>query len=573
MNKLEPVLRYHFWILLFFGLVMSFTGWWMTTSKMMADTTARRAKIDEAKKKVQEQKDIPSKDWEDNLKAINVEQEKKNRASRDWLYARQKERMVWPEVLKEVAAKMNYRDEFKDAIHHINYRDHYMQEVKRVYEIPRPINEETGEGVVNFPMTVMPHRDWGDDPPTSQQMWDSMEDLWLLEPILQAILEINGGMDATRYDASITAIELLKLKGGDRSKIGQSADSGGGMGGGMMDRPGMGPAAGDAKGFAGAGGGLGGGGGNAVPIGNYSVDIKEVEELGDPGTEGAPGAAGAGATGLPGDRPAMMADAKGGAMMGAANGPVGDDVGRRYIDKDDALPYRTRGFTLTVVMDHRKIPDFYAQLTSSERSPWPIKILRMNIARLEDSAAGGAEGGGRAGGAMRDGGLFGGGKAAATPARPAMPTRGMRELEGGPRGAQLGQAAEEMDTSYLARVALVGLITLYNEPPKPEQSSTEGTPAAPTQPGDVPAATAKDETEADDPAEPAAKPAGGGEEEEDDEEMKPDAEPSKTDDEKMEDDPDADEADRPEAKPTEEDPDEEEASEPKPKAKTSDPEK
>lgn len=232
MKQLEPILKYHFWILLGVGLIMAFTGWWLTTGQMQAAITKRKGDIETAVKKLPSG-EVPSKDWEAKLKVINDVQERLVRQSRDGLYARQKERMIWPEVILEAAAKLKYRDEFNDVIHRINYRDTYSNEVERVYAIPRPILPEDTNGVVNFPLSAMPHRVWGDLTPTSKQMWDSMEDLWLLEPILQAILEVNGGPDASRYDASILVIEQLKLRGGDRSKIGQSGSGGGGVGGGV----------------------------------------------------------------------------------------------------------------------------------------------------------------------------------------------------------------------------------------------------------------------------------------------------------------------------------------------------
>jgi len=493
MKALAPVLKFHFWILLGFGLILAIAGWWMTTTQMQAATATRRDAIQKATEKLPKG-DVPSKDWADKLQAINADQEVLLSRSRDFLYSRQKERMVWPEVLSDAAAKLKYRADFNDPILQINYRDNYYKEVDRVYKIPRPIDSLDDSGVVVFPFTLMPHKEWGDITPTSQQMWDSMEDLWLLEPILQAILETNGGETATRHDALIVAIEYLRLKGGDRSKIGQVADAGGGAGaGGAGGMPGMpagggGPAGafGDAK--AGGGDGATGvpGGGNTT----ISTDIPDTEELGDPGQPAQD--AGGGGAGMPGGAGGAMP--MGDMPMGGGRGKTTDeDVGRRYIDDDPALPYRTRGFKLTVVMDHRKVPELYAQLTSSERSPWPIQILRLNIARFSDSGAvmGDVAGGGMGAGA---GAGFGGGARAGFGGPPmgaglggAMPRgKNMRERRrGGDEDemnfngttGSLGAANDQMANPFLSRVTLIGLITLYNEPPPSE--SAAGTTAAP----------------------------------------------------------------------------------------------
>lgn len=475
MKQLEPILKYHFWILLSLGLIMALSGWWMTTSQMKAAIDTRQKAIADALKK-KDVGEVPGKDWEQKLKVVNAEQERLVSQSRDLLYARQKEKMVWPEVIREVAQKLKYREEFKDVIHRINYRDNYNKEVQRVYEIPRPQTLNDPNGVVVFPLSAMPHRVWRDHTPTSKQMWDSMEDLWLLEPILQAILEVNGGPEASKYDATILIIEQLKLVGGDRSKIGQTGEASGG-GGGAAGGAAM-PTGGMPAGFGGGmmadregGGAVGGGGG-----GSLEFNLQEV--FGDPGTATDDAGSSAPATSMP----AGLAGA--GGMENAGNRQSsGEEVGRRYIDDDQAQPYRTRGFKLTVIMDHRKIPDLYAQLTSSERSPWPIQIVRMHVGRLSDAGgvrtemmaagAGEAEEPGFAG-------LGGGVRSPALPGRAVRPPSGFGEQDeifGDPTTKNRDkQSVDMMDNPFLARVTLAGMITLYKEPEKKDQPSPAGNP-------------------------------------------------------------------------------------------------
>lgn len=515
MKALEPVLKFHFWILLGLGLILAIAGWWMTTSSMQASTATLRGEIDKADKD-KNVGEVPSDDWAQNLAAINVDQKVLVDRTREKLYALQKERMVWPEVIAEAASKLKYREDFKDPILHTNYRDDYYKEVERVYKIPKPIDPVEDTGIVFFPSSTMPNKEWGDHTPTSQQMWDSMEDLWLLEPLLQAIYETNGGETAQRHDAIIVAIEYIGLKGGDRSKIGQSAEPMGGpdgvMGAGAMGPGGMGEMkpAGDRGGALGAGGNEGG---------SIGTDIKESEELGDPGTPTDQGGRlGAGAGPMAGAGRPDMEDIKGGGMGGGFNDP---DAGRRWIDApEEGLPYRTRGFKLTVLMDHRKVPDLYAQLTSSERSPWPVQILRMNVARLSDSGAftpglaggagpdagfgagpaGFAPGGGVPGGFGPEGGGFGpaagagaggfrpGAGAGALPRR-RRPGADFDDVRpGAGPGGRTPASNDQMANPYLARVTVVGLITLYNEPPPAE--STGGAPAGEPSANETPSPTA-----------------------------------------------------------------------------------
>lgn len=510
MKQLEPILKHHFWILLGVAVIMAFTGWWLTTGQMQAAIETRKKAINDAEAKIPKS-DVAGKDWEVKLKAINEAQDRLVRETRDGLYARQKERMVWPEVIQEVASKLKYRDEFTDVIHHINYRDTYMNEVLRVYAIPRPLTPNDANGVVVFPLEVMPHRVWEDHTPTTKQMWDSMEDLWLLEPILQAVLEVNGGPEASRYDASILVIEQLKLKGGDRSKIGQSGEltgGGGGTGGpgggaaGIAAPPGgFGIGAGEAKGGGAAGGGSEGFGQGAGGGLGGSIDFKDTEVFGDPGSSsddagggsGPPAGQGGVAAPVAGfSTPAMDRPGDGGPRQSQSQL---EDVGRRYIDDDKTQPYRTRGFKMTVIMDHRKVPDLYAELTSSERSPWPIQIVRMHVGRLTDSGGMKNEfmstgGGGIAGGlslrkqengpaATAPAGLlsgFGGGEDGPRGAFGGRPPAGMLG------GNEANSAADLMENPFLARVTLAGIITLYNEPEKKDQpaSASPSTDAAPT---------------------------------------------------------------------------------------------
>ncbi|MFO0919808.1 MAG: hypothetical protein U0872_16030 [Planctomycetaceae bacterium] len=459
MKQLEPILKYHFWILLFVALIMAFAGWWVSTGQMQAAIIKRRADIAGAEERIPKS-NTASADWEAKLKAINDKQKILVEHSRESLYLKQKQKMVWPAGdIRKNASQLKYLGEFDNGSQLLFRSSGYAREAKRVYEIPRPINSLDGSGVVEFSRQTMPSIEWGNHKPTSAEMWYSMEDLWLLEPILQAILTVNGGPEASRYDAVVVAINELQLLGGNRETIGLKVDptadaggiggggGGGGMFGGGRDR-GRGP------------GGGGAGAYNRTSGTSPGTDINPVEELGDPGT-GVGGAApadefGGGVT--PGD----------GVPQPQRESLLG--TGRRYIDDDPALPYRTRGFKLTVTMDHRRLPEFYAELTNTEGSPWPIQILRMNVAAVGESLSSGGRsggqgsgggsgmfrnesrrsGGGGGGGLMRKGG-FGGGAGDLA-----------ENLAVAPAGS--GTTGASHETAFLAKVTLVGLITLYNEP-------------------------------------------------------------------------------------------------------------
>lgn len=79
---------------------------------------------------------------------------------------------------------------------------------------------------------------------------------------------------------------------------------------------------------------------------------------------------------------------------------------KRYVSDEPTKPFKTRGFYLSVKMDHRRIPQLIAELTANEKSVWPVEILRVQMSRLHEdeiTAGSGSGGYGGGGGAMRPG--------------------------------------------------------------------------------------------------------------------------------------------------------------------------
>ena len=73
MERLAPVLKQKFWILLGIGIVMTITGWWMATSGLAATIAARRTAIINSEKKVPGASDVvPNNDWSVGLVALNA---------------------------------------------------------------------------------------------------------------------------------------------------------------------------------------------------------------------------------------------------------------------------------------------------------------------------------------------------------------------------------------------------------------------------------------------------------------------------------------------------------------------
>jgi hypothetical protein len=168
--------------------------------------------------------------------------------------------------------------------------------------------------------------------------------------------------------------------------------------------------------------------------------------------------------------------------------------------RDEQKEFKTRGFSLQVVMDHRRIPDLLVALSNCEH--WPINVLRMHEADYKDEDLVPGDGESTMGGRMPPMGGYGGprsGSSAGSGMNSEMMMRSMRGMmnsrAGSPaitrppaamRGAEEGGegysvARSALDDPNLANVAIVGLIYIFNKPdPPPAPAVTQ--PVGTTQP-------------------------------------------------------------------------------------------
>lgn len=562
MERLEPILKQKFWILLGLGMILTITGWWMATGSLAATTKARTEKVDAAFKSIPTG-EIPNRDWTAQLAAVNAEQDRSLKVTAAWLWEQQKSRMTWPETVAPVAWNGGYRGEIPLGGREI-YRTAYGEDVRRVWELVRPFKPLYGTGIVVFGQSekVLPQRTWGAQAPSPAEMWDAQEDLWLIESLLRTILDINGGPEGTRGDAFVHAIENLKLFGGVPAAQRKPAAGPGGPGpGGPSAMPGGGAHGGGAPQppSSGSFGGTSefGGGARAAGQGVTTSEWDVKEDVGDDGAGksgvGAPGGFGSGPGAMPTAGPTAGPSSAHGGGPGAGPGGAGAAGAggpRRYIEDDPALPFKTRGFYMTLVMDHRKIPGLIAELSANGKSPWPVEIIRVQMVRIHDSeidTRGGVGGGAGFGPGLGSGG--GGGSSGAINLQSLLSSTGsggsgsgigLSTFGGtGPMGvpasgpgpssattgfdpnnpeaadsATVNQAAaaialleNALQEPFMARVSIAGIFTLYKEV-KPEAAPAAGTPVpgqpapAAGQPAQVPPAAGT--PAGTDPANPAA---------------------------------------------------------------------
>ena len=498
MQALEPVLKQKFWILLGMGILMTFIGWWMATGQIAQAITERKTKIEAAEGSIPKG-DIPNDNWTKRLSEVNDRQDLSIKQTQLGLWKRQLERMELPQGL----TKIDYQGTFQNADREL-FRDAYADEVRKVWKMLNPMDVD-GTGVVKFSLNqmfkVMTQKPWIVAPPKSEIIWEVMEDLWLLEGLFQSIAEVNGGPQASRTEASIHQIDKLELRGGG-DKVASGGGGGGGVGGmgndmmmGGAGAMGMGMG-GPPRGYPGDLVGSSGIGGAAavasLPV--VSAEFDPKEEFGDDGGGSVASYGGGGFGGGVGSMGAM-------GMMGGGGGVA--DTGtekavKRYVSNEESLPYKTRGFYISVKMDHRRIPQFLAELTANDKSVWPVEILRVQMSRLHEADSPGSTMGGMGGvpeyatrmppgqGSMGLGGVM------PQPGGVDDGLSGFTESLTGPAAGsaanllQQRAAAELLDIAlkdpYMAQVTVCGVFTMYRKVEQPKvEPPVETKPATPAE--------------------------------------------------------------------------------------------
>lgn len=492
MDKLKPILAQKFWILSGLCLILAVTGWWLSTAGIAAEIIARKDTLKKAYDSIPQPG--PNDNWTKRVKEFNKDEEHKVTQTGDFLWDNQLKWMTWPEEVQagvEAAIKKGgYRSEI-DAETRGEYRYVYDRELSELLAIVEPLNDE-GNGKIQASLDLIPNLGWGQsqNPVGNKEMWDTQEDIWLYQALFTAIANINNQYGSkSLVDSKIKEIVKLELRGGTPGGGGKA-----GAPGAPSPAPG-GPAPGGVdmmKSMSGASpGGMMGGGGAAM-----TASFDPSEQLGSDTDTSAP-ASGAQAKSSPAVGGVDMMKAMAGGGGSSAAGPR-----KRYIEETDR--YKTRGFYMELVMDHRELPEFLSELSDSG---WPLRVIRVQsvdrdlseinsdvVGKGPGALTGGGTGGGGANVEMMKKMMAGGGKA--------LPRGGADDDDGGPvaprlalpKGGVDGGASSDgavdlqvaMSDPYLVNVALSGIITLYL-PPGPPAGTPPGTPGVPaTNPAGTP---------------------------------------------------------------------------------------
>ncbi len=353
MDNLKPLLVHKFWMIFVFALLIPTIGWWFSTADLAASITKQWNTVERAFRDSRVSDNVPNPDWIDGISGVNKDQETHLQQSADDIQKLQHKLRVWPDDIQPFMNGVPYRGEIHDSAAEL-YRSDYEDEISRVRKIVEPFDSRNGKGKVDFREGRFRSRFsvgfWEEIPPTSKEMWDAQEDIWLLSSLLKAIADANADADSIG-EAPIKIIEEITFRGGvgrDVKKKAATRSSPFGATSAVKVQenkfsPGFGRARFD------------------VSLDKEFGSDKSTEDpqFGPPGS----GRSGAGTNLRRGDDPQGLNSA--------------NLLGKRYVGEDEKLPFKTRGFSLKLVMDHHQVPEVVAQLTNM---PWPVQILRIHLA-------------------------------------------------------------------------------------------------------------------------------------------------------------------------------------------------
>ena len=517
MDKLEPILKNRFWILLVPLFSMNLWGYFSANSALKADTAKRESELKSAIS------GIPA-GTNDANETYSAELKKRNEILKTYvdeellgLWKRQQKRMIWP---LRVAARIpkTYRDPNLHETIRFDYMKNYPLVIQELHESVEPFVPKKGKETlpwtpkVDFPLHLIPQMKIGKLTTTSEEMWDAQEDIWMTQFILEAIRQMNKDVDSPN-SASVRRVIAFRLLGGDGVAAGGegAAPAGEGEGSAAYMNASM----------------MGGGGAGGASKVTSSVKFSPTEEFGAGGEP-------VSAAGGYGGQSSMMMSTPPSSEGDAAADPSAAPTGPlRYVGESEKTPYHERGFYLSVIIDQKNLVDFLVALSNSE---WPVRVVRFHFGKnpygSDPYARGGAAGGGYGGMGMSSAGGFpsgsnypgGGGGQSSSPfqsgaggegassadfpsSSPGMQSGVMGAMGGGAL-ANTGYPASALENADLVQLDLAGLITMYKQPASeiappaetpaategetPAEKSAETTDAATTTTEPAPAATEGD---------------------------------------------------------------------------------
>ena len=374
MDKLQPIIKHHFWIVFLIAVLLPPIAWWMTTGDLAAEISERTSSLDSTFTGIANGQNAANEDWANGVNQLIAIRTQANRMALNRLWQAQTDLMVWPLVVAEYMNVCPYRGELEDVrmkqVLPAMYRDGYERDVRRVWHIPEPIDDGTtrvdaeAKQKVVFPYASLPRipaAKWDGLPPTWQEIWNAQEDLWLLGEVLASVRRTNDSTSSIT-DSYVKQIMQVQLFGGQRATAPSSAGSTTSAAG----YPGMSPGyPGMVSGMPGGAGRRGGTSALSKPA-EFPVSEEYVVSSSG-GDRGSSYMSGEGETS--GSSPTTVSD------------PNSDES--RYVQSEEA--YRTRGFKLKVAIDQMQVPTLIRELLNSQ---YPIEVIRFQQSAMNPEEPG-----------------------------------------------------------------------------------------------------------------------------------------------------------------------------------------
>lgn len=387
MDKLQPIIKHHYWVCFGFAVIFALTGWWMASGSIAEATDQRRSSVNESftKSEKSQANAVPNQRWIDGAKVMNEKDQVAYDHSSRQLWERQKAARVWhPKVAQQMAA-IPYFEMIDDTLTRVTWGEYYKTQFEEILKIVQPFDQKEGTGLVLVNPNRISHErfdKWRGKTPLTEEVWRNQEDLWLTKEVLEAIAATNSG--ASRIsEAAIPEIVQLRFRGGDRNAPAPSAGGGAGSGFGGSPDGGLGGAFGGAMGAGGeaAYGGYSGGAAESGPwkafAGSFGGDILG-EEFGRVAGAGGGFSGGGGEDeyGGGGAGTSSFGGSQGFTGPGGGGAAASAEPEDRYVDDEDGLGYKTRAFLLHVKIRESDIPALLASLTNSD---FPVEIVRVDF--------------------------------------------------------------------------------------------------------------------------------------------------------------------------------------------------
>ncbi|MEO2028683.1 MAG: hypothetical protein ABGZ23_22645 [Fuerstiella sp.] len=369
MEKLQPVIKQIFWILFGLAMLLVVIGWWTAKGALSTQIEARKGEVDKAFTDAQQNvSSVPNKKWTDEATTKNDAHKKEFGESAEGLREEQLGARTYPAGISEEMTDLKYGSKIEKKTLREQFARLYMKYFFEQIKVIKPFIN--GEGLVDVSNAQVTQEDpsrWRTVRPTSPEIWNAQEDIWLLRSLLDSIAAVNAG--AERIDkAPIRSLLVLQLRGGDKD-----APAGGSGGGGFGEGGSDYESDMSSEMGGGFGSSRGGGGGGASEVwksfeGSLAGDLL-TEEFGSSGGASGGTSFGMGESSDGGDDD--YEDDYGSGSSGGGGG--GAAAAKRYVDDGDL--YRSRAFQLEVKILQQEIPSLLAELTNSS---FPVEIVRVD---------------------------------------------------------------------------------------------------------------------------------------------------------------------------------------------------